>query len=67
MAEEYEGGHQKFWSRGLVRCVPQILAEKYFAPNFHTTVCLASIGNPVPENQEFCLAPSETMVEQVKK
>ncbi len=31
------------------------------------TVPLTSIGNPVPGNQEFCLASSKTMVEQVKK
>jgi hypothetical protein len=30
------------------------------------TVCLTSTGNPVPGKQEFCLAPSETIVEQVK-
>ena len=28
---------------------------------------LTSTGNPVPGNQEYCLAPSETMVEQVEK
>ena len=32
------------------------------------TVRLTSIGNPVPGNQELCLAPSKTMVEPpVKK
>jgi hypothetical protein len=30
------------------------------------TVRLTSIGNPVPRNQEFCLAPIKTMVEQGK-
>ena len=42
--------------------------------NFHgtmnlcvTTVRLTSTGNPVPGNQESCLVPSETMVEQVEK
>jgi hypothetical protein len=30
-------------------------------------VCLNSTGNPVSGNQEFCLAPAETMVEQVNK
>ena len=32
----------------------------------HPTVCLTSTGNPVPGKQEFCLAPSETIVGQVK-
>jgi hypothetical protein len=31
------------------------------------TVRLTSTGNPVPGNQDFCLAPNETMVEQVEK
>ena len=31
------------------------------------TVRLTSTGNPVPGNQEFCLTPSETMIEQEEK
>ncbi len=31
------------------------------------TVHLTLVDNPVPGNQEFCLAPSETIVELVKK
>ncbi len=31
------------------------------------TVRLTSTGNPVPENQESCLALSETTVEKVEK
>ena len=31
------------------------------------TVRLISIGNPVPGNQEFCLAPSKTMVGRAGK
>jgi hypothetical protein len=31
------------------------------------TVRLTSTAHPVPGNQEFCLAPSETIVELVKK
>ena len=31
------------------------------------TVRLTSTGNPVPGNQDFCLAPNKTMVEQVEK
>jgi hypothetical protein len=38
-----------------------------FLANRVLTVRLTSTGNPVPGNQEFCLAPSETMVEQVNK
>ena len=36
-------------------------------PRVLHTVHLTSTGNPVPGNQEYCLAPSETMVEQVEK
>jgi hypothetical protein len=32
-----------------------------------STVRLTSTVNPVPEYQEFCLAPSKTIVELVKK
>jgi hypothetical protein len=35
--------------------------------NSQHTVSLTSTGNSVSGNQEFCLAPSKTMVEQVKK
>ena len=36
-------------------------------PQNDATVRLTSTDNPVPGKQEFCLAPSETIVGQVKK
>jgi hypothetical protein len=44
---------------------PQV-RRSYYASALHS-VRLTSTGNPVPGNQEFCFAPSETMVEQINK
>ncbi len=43
----------------------QSLTKKVVRTCAHT-VHLTSVDNPVPGNQEFCLAPSETIVELVK-
>jgi hypothetical protein len=36
-------------------------------PSRWNTVHLTSTAHPVPGNRDFCLAPSETIVELVKK
>ena len=47
----------------VVFWMPRVLRYIDMVP----TVCLTSTGNPAPGKQEFCLAPSETMIEQGEK
>jgi hypothetical protein len=57
--------------RFLANLVSVSFAPVFLMPSLlrylSSTVRLTSTAHPVPGNQEFCLAPSETIVELVKK
>jgi hypothetical protein len=56
-----------FNSRFLLAYFLCMIPYFFVACNFCCTVLSTTTVHPFPGNQEFCLAPSETIVEQVKK
>jgi hypothetical protein len=65
--KKQKGKVTTLWQRGKPKrvVVSDVPTGKDTGPP--PTERLTSVDNPVPGNQEFCLAPSETIVELVKK